>query len=182
MPTMSPQPVPLTETSMLRTSMFPYRGVFDFSFAYDYEKILVERAALNSNKMDAVIIRLEMIYGENEPNHRFRPLIEQLAQSREITLSKPMGNWIASKGNVKDIAYGLYLAGCKGKGGEIYNLAEQNPVSEAEWPKRVAALTKWNRTIQINGDDISNINRNQNLIIDTTTEIILLFSLSVHVY
>lgn len=84
----------MTETSMLRTFMFPYRGVFEFSFAYDY---------LNSNKMDAVIVRLGMIYGENDQNYRFRPLIEQFAQSREITLSKPMGNWIASKGYVKVI-------------------------------------------------------------------------------
>lgn len=167
-PALQPLPLPLNENSKLRTVWFPYRGKFDFPFSYDYEKILVERAALNSNKMDTVIVRLGMIYGENDPNHRFRPFIEQLTHNSEITLSKAMGNWIASKGYVRDIAYGLYLAGCKGNGGEIYNLAEQNPVSEAEWLKRLALLTNWNGTIKINGDDISETNWDQDLIIDTT--------------
>jgi hypothetical protein len=48
--------------------LYPYRGKLDAPFAHDYEKILVERAALQSPALGASILRLGMVCGENDPN------------------------------------------------------------------------------------------------------------------
>lgn len=104
---------------------------------------------------------------ENDPNHRFRPFVEQITQGSVAALSSEMGVWTSSKGYAKDIAYGIYLAACKGQPGEIYNLAEQEPVSESEWFKRIAELMYWKGKIEIKGKDTSGGNWNQDLTMDT---------------
>lgn len=77
-------PVPFTEKSPLRDVLYPYRGKLDTDFAHDYEKILMERAALRSPVLDAVILWLGMIYGENDPNRRFADPIQKMASGGEI--------------------------------------------------------------------------------------------------
>lgn len=166
-PGAEPQQTPLSENAVLREKLFPYRGVLETAFAYDYDKILVERAAMNSDKMDAIIIRLGMIYGENDSQHRFLSCMEQMKQEKTIVMSKDMANWKTSKGYVKNIAYGVYLAAMKGQAGDIYNLAEQNPVSEYEWYKRVAAMQRWDGMIELQENDESGANWKQDLTMDT---------------
>lgn len=166
-PGAEPQHTPLAENAALREKLFPYRGVLETAFAHDYDKILVERAAQGSSKMDAVIVRLGMIYGENDSQHRFLRCMEQMKQEKAIVMSKDMANWKTSKGYVKNIAYGIYLAAMKGQAGEIYNLAEQHPVSEYEWYKRVAEMLLWNGTIELRENDESGANWKQDLTMDT---------------
>lgn len=58
------QPVPFTEQSPLRDILYPCRGKLELEIAHDYEKLLVERAALQSLLLDAVVVRLGMVYRE----------------------------------------------------------------------------------------------------------------------
>src|SRR5260370_4293790 len=54
------EPVPITEDSRLRTTLYPYRNDPKFT---DYEKILVERTVMNVSDLPACILRLPAAYG-----------------------------------------------------------------------------------------------------------------------
>lgn len=63
-----PDPTPLTEDSPLRERLFPYRdkaqGPSDFAF--NYEKILMERAVMSAPDLPATVLRLPMVYGPGD--------------------------------------------------------------------------------------------------------------------
>ncbi|MDR2440616.1 MAG: NAD-dependent epimerase/dehydratase family protein [Planctomycetaceae bacterium] len=71
--------MPLNEQSPLRDIFYPYRGKLETDFADDYEKIFVEREALQSPVMDVIILRLGMVYGKNDHNHRFLEPVKKLS-------------------------------------------------------------------------------------------------------
>ena len=159
---------PINEKSSIRDVLYPYRGVYDFEYAHDYEKILVEKTALDSPMMDVIILRLGMVYGENDPNRRFSNIIEQMRKEvSEIHLSREMSQWITSKGYIQNISSGIILATLKGQSNEIYNLAEETPVTELEWIQRIATQMKWFGEIIYDLEENSNLNLQQNLLIDT---------------
>lgn len=162
-----PQETPLAEDSALRTALYPYRGILDTPFAHDYEKILVEQAARRSPKMASVIVRLGMIYGENDGNHRFRTALRQIESGNEIVLPRNAANWTASKGYVKDIAHGIALAALKGQPGEVYNLAEAQPVREEVWYQRIAALLRRELHLRVEDREDDSANWKQDLTVDT---------------
>ena len=78
------EPIPFTEKSPLRDIRFPYRGKPGINFGYYYDKILVEQTALQSPVLDTVIVRLGMVYGKNDPNSRFRDIIQQINGGAKI--------------------------------------------------------------------------------------------------
>jgi nucleoside-diphosphate-sugar epimerase len=128
------QPVPIHERSPLRETLYPYRGRrLDMDIAHDYEKITVERAALESPIIDSVILRLGMVYGENDYNHRFlEPIRKMRRGDKAIELPRIMADFRACKCYVEDVAHGIRLAAEIGASGEVYNLAAQEVLSEIE--------------------------------------------------
>ncbi|MDR2450519.1 MAG: NAD-dependent epimerase/dehydratase family protein [Candidatus Accumulibacter sp.] len=145
-------PLPLDERSPLRDVLYPYRGRLDTDFAHDYEKILVERAALRSALLDVVILRLGMVYGRNDPNHRFLAPIRPMRRNAErIELPEGMARFRASKCHVEDVAHGMKLAMESAVAKEIYNLAAQPTPTELEWHQRIAKLMNWRGEIVIVG-------------------------------
>ncbi len=65
----------LNEDSPLRGQLYPLRshasGPEDM--LYHYDKILVECELLENTIMPATILRLPMVYGPGDPQHRIRP-------------------------------------------------------------------------------------------------------------
>lgn len=164
-------PVPLTEQSPLRDVLYPYRDRFDADFAHDYEKILVEKAAIESPVIDAIVLRLGMVYGRNDPNHRFLEPIQKMSQGdRQIKLAKDLANCRMSKCCVGNVAQGIRLAAEKGLPGEIYNLAAQEVLTELEWYQQIAKLMKLEVDIVISQVSPSSggFNLSQDLIVDTS--------------
>ncbi|MDR1270018.1 MAG: NAD-dependent epimerase/dehydratase family protein [Planctomycetaceae bacterium] len=165
-------PVPFDERAELRDVLYPYRGKLDTDFAYDYEKILVEHAALQSPVVDVIILRLGMVYGRNDPNYRFSEPIQKMYQNvKQIELSKNTADFRASKCYVKDIAHGIKLAAESNIRNEIYNLAALETLTELEWYQEIAKLMDWHGNIvvtQENSTPDNNTNSKQHLIADTT--------------
>src|SRR5438067_6886729 len=64
-----PDPVPLSEDAPLRESFYPHRahakGLDDF--AYNYEKILVERVVMSDAALPGTVLRLPAVYGVGDP-------------------------------------------------------------------------------------------------------------------
>lgn len=74
-----PEPMPLEEDAPLRETHFPHRqaaaGPADWT--YHYEKILAERALLES-RLPATVLRLPAVYGVGDPQHRLRPYVRRM--------------------------------------------------------------------------------------------------------
>ncbi|MEY8352978.1 NAD-dependent epimerase/dehydratase family protein [Lachnospiraceae bacterium 54-53] len=163
-----PVPVPFGERSPLRDVLFPYRGRLDIDIANDYEKILVEGAALESPVLDAVILRLGMVYGERDPNRRFADPIHKMASgAKTIGIAEDMAGFRACKSYVKNIAHGVVLAAMKGRSGEIYNLADKYVFTELEWLELLAKKLNWTGEIIPSDEKTADLNTRQHFLLDT---------------
>lgn len=164
----NPVAVPFTEQSPLRDVLYPYRGQLDIDIAHDYEKILVEQAALQSSILNAVILRLGMVYGENDPNRRFAEPIRKMASGAKfIEIAKDMSGLCMCKSYLENIVYGIILAIEYGQVGEIYNLADNWVLTEREWLELLAKKLNWSGNIITLEEESSGLNTKQHFILDT---------------
>ena len=138
------------ETSPLRTSRFPYRGEHSRAsddpqrFLDDYDKIPIEQA-VRRLACEWTILRLPMVYGPGDKQHRFRWAIEPMSEG-EATLTVPerWARWVTTYGYIDDVAAGVALAACHSDArNEIYNLGELNPVDHETWVSRFADAIGW---------------------------------------
>lgn len=156
--------IPFTEQSPLRDIHFPYRGKPGMETWHDYDKILVEQAALQSAVLDTIIVRLGMVYGEQDPNHRFKEVIHTMHRGEKtISLYEKVAQLQLCKCYVENMAHGIALAAQKGVVGEIYNLADQRVLSELEWHQSIADLMKWEGELLVSSDGQGALDKALNL-------------------
>ena len=66
---------------------------------YDYEKILVERVVMGDTGLPVTVLRLPMVYGPNDCQHRLAPYLKRMLDGRPmIPLSKGMARWRCLRG------------------------------------------------------------------------------------
>jgi nucleoside-diphosphate-sugar epimerase len=143
-----PDPTPLTEDSPLRDRLFPYRSLDTKpeDWAYSYEKILMERAVLGVPKtLPATILRLPMVYGPQDNQHRLFEYIKRIDDNRPfILLPEDAAGLRGLRGYVDDMGEAIALCvESEQAAGRIYHVAEQPSVTEREWLERIAAATGW---------------------------------------
>ena len=146
------QPLPLTETSDLRSNPHPYspkvlkmmRQIFDWADDA-YDKIPVERAVLSEPQLPGTVLRLPAVHGPGDPLHRFFPYLKRMDDGRrKIVFWDELAAWRWSRGYVGNVAAAIALAAtADAASGQIYNVAEEPPLCELEWAKRVAAAVGW---------------------------------------
>ena len=103
-------PVPLTEDSPLRSSLYPFREMSSrpLNAPVGYEKILVERVVMSDPEIAGTIIRLPMVYGVNDPLHRLFPYLKRMDEQRHvIVLEESLANWRGSYGYVENVAFAI---------------------------------------------------------------------------
>jgi nucleoside-diphosphate-sugar epimerase len=147
------EPVPLTESSRLRTKLQTYppaqiemlQQVFGWADD-DYDKIPVEREILNASDLPGTILRLPMVYGPGDPLHRFHPIVKRVDdRRRRIPYSIDMAGWCATKGFVEEVGAAIALAAMSAQAaGQIYNVGEPDALTELEWARRIAGSMQWN--------------------------------------
>ena len=144
------EPLPLTEDSPVRTVMHPYKGRPPGSVPFDwvtpeYEKILVEHVVRSKPDLPAAILRLPMVYGPGDPLHRFAAFLKRMDDSREaILLEEGWAAWRSCMGYVEDVAAAIALAVTSTAApGRIYNVAEADALSWADWARAVALAAGW---------------------------------------
>ncbi len=75
-----PDPVPIAEEAPLRSKLYPYRGASARGpddpqvWMDDYDKILVERIVMGSQEVAGTVLRLPMMYGPGDSQHRWLPV------------------------------------------------------------------------------------------------------------
>jgi nucleoside-diphosphate-sugar epimerase len=113
----------LTESSPLRTVLYPYRkqARSPDDWTYHYEKILVEQIVLGEPALPAVVLRLPKVYGPDD-NADLRTMYEFRHQ--------PQWRW--THGYVENVAHAIVLAALHPAAAGIYNVGEDVTPTIAE--------------------------------------------------
>ena len=141
-----PEPLPLQEDAPLRETHFPYRqaaaGPMDWT--YHYDKILAERALLESS-LPATVLRLPAVYGPGDSHHRLRPYVRRMQDQRPVILIDALqAGWRWTHGYVEDIARAIAAAVVDPRAtGKVYNVGEASTPTMAERIHQIGRLMGW---------------------------------------
>lgn len=145
------QDLPLTEESELRRkrpyspdSMEMLRKIFSWA-TDDYDKIPAERAVMNDSELPGTVLRLPMIYGPDDPLHRFYPIVKRISDGRRhLVFADTLAAWRSPRGYVENVAAAISLAVTDDRAaGRIYNVCEEPAFSELEWARKIATEKQW---------------------------------------
>jgi nucleoside-diphosphate-sugar epimerase len=128
-------PVPVDESSPVRSERYPYRGRALVSTDADtYEKLDVEAAYL---AREATVCRLPMVYGERDHQRREEPILRR-ARAGRGRIPTGAGSWLWTRGYVGDVATGIRLAlESEAAVAEVLNLGEARTWSMGLWARHV---------------------------------------------
>jgi nucleoside-diphosphate-sugar epimerase len=151
-------PVPLTEHSPLRTQAQVYsaealaavRAAFPWIHE-EYDKVQVERVISSDPKLPATILRLPMVYGPGDPLHRLYRVVKRILDGRPaMVYEESFARCVPCRGYVENVAHAIALATVSDNArGRVYNVAEPDPYTEAEWTVRIGALAGWHGRVII---------------------------------
>jgi nucleoside-diphosphate-sugar epimerase len=138
---------PLGEQAALRDQLYPYRAQASGrnDLLYAYEKIMVEQMAQSLAKVPVTVLRLPMIYGPNDPHKRVGGYLDRLEASRgTLRLNAAEAAWRCTRGYVEDVAWAIRLAALDARAaGEIFNVGEDEALTELEWTRAIALAAGW---------------------------------------
>ncbi|MCB2231618.1 NAD-dependent epimerase/dehydratase family protein [bacterium] len=141
-------PARLTENSPLREKYYPYRTdrLDKSNWLYDYDKILVERALIDQDKLPWTILRLPMVYGPGDRQHRLFDYLKRMDDRRPFILlpdAQLRARWM--RGYVENVAHAICLAVTNdAAAGRIYNVGEPEALTERDWIKAIGRAAGWN--------------------------------------
>jgi len=171
-------PLPLTETSPLREKLYPYRDQAESpdDWIYHYEKILVERVYMSEPELLGTVLRLPLVYGPGDYQHRLFPYLKRMDDGRAfILLEEGQAKWRWPRGYVENVAAAIVLAITSQRAtNQIYNVGEEESFTEAEWVEHINRAAKWNGKIvtvkreQLPKHLIIDLDWNQHLVVDTS--------------
>jgi nucleoside-diphosphate-sugar epimerase len=113
----------LTESSPLRTVLYPYRrqATSPEDWKYSYEKILVERVVLADPDLPGVVLRLPKVYGPQDN-----------ADLATVYQARHHPHWRWTHGYVENVAHAIVLAALHPSATGIFNVGEGRTPTVAE--------------------------------------------------
>jgi nucleoside-diphosphate-sugar epimerase len=177
-----PVPVPLDEDAPLRRAFYPYRPETPRApdeprqIIDDYDKILVEQVVLGHPDLPGTVLRLPMVYGPGDYQHRCHSYLKRMDDGRPaIILDARMAAWRDTRGYVADVAGAIALAATDPRAsGRVYNVAEPEARTEAGWIAAIARAAGWSGEVVVVDPDRlpeslrADINAEQSFVVDTT--------------
>jgi len=174
--------IPITEDSALRQNLYPYRGETlrnqdgPESWQDDYDKILVERVVLGDANLPGTIVRLPMVYGPRDYQHRLFSYLKRMDDKRPaILLDEAEAQWRWTHGYVENVADAIALAVTDERStGQIYNVGEPFTFSIAEWIALIGRIAGWQgRVVSIPHGRLPEplrfgINAEQDIVVDSS--------------
>ena len=131
---------PAREDDPLRGFRFPYRGNphrpkgVSAELFEDYDKIVLEEAALGDGRFAATVIRAPMIFGPGDKQHRFKWAIDAVKQGGLIKLDERAAKWPNSYGFVTDVAEAMLMAALDPRAaGRTYNVGQNFVRNPIQW-------------------------------------------------
>jgi len=176
------EPVPLTEESALRTRLFPYRGpaprpaTDPQRWMDDYDKILVERAVMEAKGLCGTVLRLPMVYGPNDRQHRTWEYVRRMIDARPaILMEDSLASWRWTRGYVENVAAAIVLAATDDRAcGKVFNVGEPDALGEGNWVDEIGHGYGWpGRIVTLPGSCLPESlraggNLDQHMVADTT--------------
>lgn len=158
------RPEPATEDSPLRTLRYPYRGndrrpkgVEDDLFE-DYDKIPIEEFAMAHSAQPSTVLRLPMIFGPDDKQHRFGWVIKGATKGEPFRIDRRGSQWLNSYAYIDDIAEALALAATLPEAaGRTYNVAQRFVRTQADWARTILTLMGFDSDIVLVDADAKGI-------------------------
>lgn len=148
-----PEPDPISEESPLREGFYLYADPSKppDDFWNLYEKIIVERIVLGQPDWSGSVVRLPMTYGPRDRRQRFVETVRRMAAGRPaVLLAESLSQWVAPRGYVENIAEAVALAAIRPEAdGQIFNVADPDPIPEVDWVKSIGAAVGWEGRVEI---------------------------------
>ena len=143
-----PADVPITEDSPLRTTRFPYRN--QGGRLTDYDKIIVEETYMSDDDVSATVLRLPMVYGPGDYQHRLYQYLKKMDDNRpHIILEETASRWRWTTGYVENIAEAIVLAAFHERApGRIYNIGNPDTPDLKTWIRAIGDAAGWSGEIQ----------------------------------
>lgn len=175
------EPVPLTEDSPLRQTLYPARGAQlrndddRWRWLDDSDKILMEQAIRSESSLVATIVRLPAVYGP-EDGHRQLWHLKRMAEQRPaILLEETQARWKWSQIYVENAAAAIALVVTDDRAtGRIFNVAEAQTPTTAEWIQQFGQVLGWTgEVISVSEEHLpahllGNLNFHQHIELDST--------------
>jgi nucleoside-diphosphate-sugar epimerase len=176
------EPLPLTEDAPLRQKLYPYRGETPRKpqdprrWMDDYDKILIERAVMDAPDLPGTVLRLPMVYGPRDSQHRLFNYLKRMDDQRPaILLESDLATWRWTKGYVENVAAAIALAVVDDRAaGRVYNVGESHTLSETEWIRGIGRVAGWSGQVvtvpqeRLPSHLATAVNTDQHLVVDTT--------------
>jgi len=149
------EPVPFDETGPLRSGRYPYRADTPREtddprvWMDDYDKIPIEKIVMNDPDLPGTVLRLPMVYGPRDKQHRMFEYLKRMLDGRPaILLEKAVSRWRWTRAYVENVADAIVLAVTREEAtGRIYNVGEPETLTTREWVERIAAAMEWSGDI-----------------------------------
>jgi nucleoside-diphosphate-sugar epimerase len=175
-------PVPLAESAPLRHKLYPYRDKSPRDrddpqhWLDDYDKILVERAVLADPGLPGTVLRLPMVYGPGDRQHRLFDHLKRMDDDRPaILLDEGLAKWRWTRGYVENVAAAIALAVVDERAaGRIYNVGQAEALTMAGWVREVGRAAGWPGKVVVVPQSrlplhlAPGMNTDQHLVADTT--------------
>jgi nucleoside-diphosphate-sugar epimerase len=141
------EPAPLDEGAPLRKVLYPYRALAKGpdDLAHGYDKVPVERAVLGEPSLPATVLRLPMVHGPGDPQHRLWPYLKRMEDGRPaVLLDEGLAGWRCTRGYVEDVAAAVALAATDDRAaGRVYNVGSPDALAESDWVRAVGEAAGW---------------------------------------
>ena len=152
---------PFDEDSPLRESLYVYRehtpAVITQRPAWmdDYEKILVERVAMQDRELAGSVVRFPMVHGERDGQRRFYWLWKRMNDRRRfILVSDKNAAFQSSRTHVDNAAHAVALVATDARAtGRVYNVGEPDALPLSEWASLIARQVSWGGQLVIRPND-----------------------------
>ena len=152
---------PFDEDSPLREKLYVYREHAPASVAqrpawlHSYDKILVERVALNDRELAGSVVRFPMVHGERDGQRRFYAIWKRITDGRRaILLSAPFAGFRSSRTHVDNAAHAVALVATDERAaGRVYNVGEPDAVPFGEWAALIGKHMSWGGQLVVRPSD-----------------------------
>jgi nucleoside-diphosphate-sugar epimerase len=165
------EPTPLAEDAPLRESRFPRRAfAAEDPVNEDYDKIPVERTALADGAIEAVVLRLPMVYGPGDYKRRRVALYrDRMLAGETIELDPSVARWSSTRCYVDDVAAAVVVAAESPlAAGRVYNVGEPDALTEIDWARAIARVHAPGATIVERPSPSVEEDYGQDIVLDTT--------------
>jgi nucleoside-diphosphate-sugar epimerase len=176
------EPVPIDENASLRSRLYPYRGASARSpddpqlWMDEYDKILVERVVMGSRRIAGTVLRLPMMHGPGDAQHRWYRYLKRMDDGRpSILMGEAESRWRTCLGYVENMAAAITRAVVDDRAaGRIYNVADSESPPLAAWIQMIGAAAGWTGGVvsvpaeQLPQHLASEVRAEQDLTLDTT--------------